>query len=62
MILNPAYWRARAAEIRTAASGIRSSKVKRIMIEIAEDYERLATATEATTAAEARRDPRDEDK
>jgi hypothetical protein len=40
-------WRARAAEARTLADQLTHPEAKRLMLEIAEKYERLASAAES---------------
>jgi hypothetical protein len=39
---NPEYWRFRAEEVRTIADDMRDGEPKKIMLRIAEDYEKIA--------------------
>ena len=43
---NPQHWRARAEEARTVAESLGDLNCKRMMLEVAEDYERLAQRAE----------------
>jgi len=40
------YWRGRAAEARTKAEQMRDPEAKRILLEIAASYDRIAESTE----------------
>ena len=51
-------WRARAAEARALAAQLQDPASKRMMIGIAETYDRLAVHQDGSTAAEARKPPR----
>jgi len=49
-IHDPAHWRQRAEEARTIAEQMSDPEAKRMMLEIAEDYEKLAKRAEERTA------------
>jgi hypothetical protein len=51
-------WRARAAEARVLATQLRDPVSKRMMVEIAETYDRLAVHQAGSTAADARKPSR----
>jgi hypothetical protein len=50
---NPMLWRERAEEARAQAEMMRHAETRRIMLDIAEDYEKLAKDAEALFAADA---------
>ena len=43
---NPEFWRFRAEEVRTIAEDMRDGEPKRIMLRIAQDYEKIAKHVE----------------
>jgi len=43
---NPEFWRFRAEEVRTIAESMRDGEPKRIMLKIAQDYEKIAKHVE----------------
>jgi hypothetical protein len=45
--LSPDYWRARAQEARAEAEQMRDPTVRRRLVDIAENYDQLATQAEA---------------
>jgi hypothetical protein len=45
-INDPDHWRQRAQEMRALATGVKNEEVKRNMLRIAADYDRLAERTE----------------
>ena len=49
---NPEFWRYRAEEARTIADGMRDGEPKKIMVRIAESYERIAKMIEQGVQAE----------
>ncbi len=44
---DPAHWRARATKTREIAAQVRDAKDKRLLVSVADSYDRLAVATEA---------------
>ena len=49
-IHDPAHWRQRAEQARTIAEQMNDPEAKRMMLRIAEDYEKLAKRAEERTA------------
>ena len=49
---NPEFWRFRAEEARTIAEGMRDGEPKKVMLRIAESYERIAKMIERGVRAE----------
>jgi hypothetical protein len=43
---NPKHWRARAEEARVVAQSLADAESKRMMLQVADDYERLADRAE----------------
>jgi hypothetical protein len=50
---DPAHWRARAARTREIAAQVRDSKDKRLLVSVAESYDRLAADAERRLADKA---------
>jgi hypothetical protein len=55
---NPDYWRARAASARMVADSLAHAECKRMMLQVADDYERLANGAEEREVAVGRRSAR----
>lgn len=55
---NPEYWRARAEEARTVAESLAHAECKRMMLQVADDYEKLANRAEEGEAPVGRRSAR----
>jgi len=51
---NPQHWRARAEEARTVAESLFDANCKRMMLEVADDYETLARRAEEREKSQAR--------
>jgi hypothetical protein len=51
---DPQHWRNRANEVRTLAESVSNPETRAILLQIAEDYERLAVQAEARTGAPTR--------
>jgi hypothetical protein len=51
---NPELWRARAAEARALAEGMRDEEARRLMLGIAESYDRLAVRAGQRLAQQSR--------
>ena len=49
---DPEYWRRLAAKRRALAGPIKDEKSKQLMLEIAEDFDRLAKRVEATRSTQ----------
>lgn len=43
---NPKHWRARAKEARALAESLRDAQSRRMMLQVADDYEKLAARAE----------------
>ena len=50
--VNPEYWRRLAAKRRALAGPVKDEKSKELMLEIAEDFDRLAKRVEATRSTQ----------
>jgi hypothetical protein len=50
MFGTPEYWRERAREVRSVAHDMNDSECRRVMLDIAESYERVAERIEVITA------------
>jgi hypothetical protein len=48
---DPEYWRGRAEEARTLAEEMNSAETRRMMLEIADNYEKIAAIAEKTRKA-----------
>jgi hypothetical protein len=46
LLYNPAYWRARADEARAIADQMQEAEAKRMMLEVAETYDKLGADAE----------------
>ena len=42
---DPSYWRGRAEQTRALADGMKDQQARQIILDIAEDYEKLASRT-----------------
>jgi hypothetical protein len=55
---NPEYWRARAEAARTVAESLAHAECKRMMLQVADDYEKLASGAEEREVPVGRRSAR----
>jgi hypothetical protein len=55
---NPEYWRARAEKARTVAESLAHAECKRLMLQVADDYEKLANRADEREVPVGRRPAR----
>jgi predicted anti-sigma-YlaC factor YlaD len=55
---NPKHWRDRAEDARTVAESLTNSECRRMMLQVADDYDKLANRAEERAKPVARRSAR----